>query len=91
PTPLLLRLLNLRACLPAPPRPRPDAFIWHYMAPSSIAAAAIWTATSLDCPPRYASKAAFPIPLLSSHLPGSRPSSCTAEKGVGGVYLRCVG
>ncbi|KAJ7846829.1 hypothetical protein B0H14DRAFT_3677656 [Mycena olivaceomarginata] len=27
----------------------------------------------------------FPIPLLSSHLPGSKPSFCTAEKAVGGA------
>ncbi|KAJ7848847.1 hypothetical protein B0H14DRAFT_3867106 [Mycena olivaceomarginata] len=58
-----LHLLNQHARLPAPPRPRPDAFIWHCVAPSSIAAAAIRTAT---------------------------PSSCTAEKAVGGVYLRVV-
>ncbi|KAJ7863643.1 hypothetical protein B0H14DRAFT_3862796 [Mycena olivaceomarginata] len=89
PTPLPPSLVpSQSARLPAPSRPQPDAFIWHYVALSSIAAAAIRTATSLDCSPRYASKAAFP--LLSSHLPRSRPSSCTAEKAVGGVYLSRV-
>ncbi|KAJ7846836.1 hypothetical protein B0H14DRAFT_3867590 [Mycena olivaceomarginata] len=82
-----LHLLNLRARLPAPPRPRPDAFIWH-------GAVLHRCRGDQDCHvarlPRYASNAAFPIPLLSSHLPGSRPSSCTAEKAVGGVYLRLV-
>jgi hypothetical protein len=40
--------------------------------------------TGLD-PARYASKATFPIPLLSSHLLGSRLSSYSTEKTGGGV------
>ncbi|KAJ6481120.1 hypothetical protein C8R45DRAFT_321302 [Mycena sanguinolenta] len=35
-----------------------------------------------------ASKVAFPIPLQSSHLPGRRPSPCTAEKA--GARAKCV-
>ncbi|KAJ7688770.1 hypothetical protein B0H14DRAFT_3533109 [Mycena olivaceomarginata] len=36
-------------------------------------------------PARYTSKATLPIPLQSSQLPGSRPSSYTTEKAGGGV------
>ncbi|KAJ7351204.1 hypothetical protein DFH08DRAFT_957539 [Mycena albidolilacea] len=79
------------ARLPAPLRLRPDALIWHCVAPSSIAAAGCHVARSTR--DRYASKAALPIPLQSSQLPGSRPSSYTAEKAGGGVksvYLMCA-
>jgi hypothetical protein len=80
------RLLKLRArplpslCL------RPDAFIWHYVVPSSVAADAQLGWTPPAMPQKQLSQ--------SSHLLGSRSSSYTTEKAGGGVMwmgvLRCV-
>ncbi|KAJ7812982.1 hypothetical protein B0H14DRAFT_3879469 [Mycena olivaceomarginata] len=69
--PRCCHLFDLRARLPAPPRLRPYALIWQCVAPSSVAAAAIKTATSLarlETPPAMPRRQ-----LYRSH---SSPPSC---------------